>query len=118
MFMTSGLAMIIIAAEFLAGCVIGVAIVGLMLRSQLRLRLALRGAAFAGVALLIMAGVTNWAGEHAEFINDQRQDVTSWGEHLWLRNRLSAYQVPLCVGSSVLAAVLTSVFSMRSSREG
>jgi hypothetical protein len=117
MFMTSGMLMVIIVVEFLAGCVIGAAVVALIYRSQLRLGLALRGALIAGIALLLMAGVTGWAGEHLEFVNGQRQDVKSWGEHLWLRNRLSAYQLPLCIGSSIIAAVLTSVFSARNNRQ-
>jgi hypothetical protein len=116
MFMTSSMLMVIIVVEFFAGCVIGVAVVALMYRSQLRLGLALRGALIAGMALLLMAGVTGWAGWHVEFVNGQRQDVTSWGEHLWLRNRLSAYQLPLCIGSSIVAAVLTSVFWARNNR--
>ena len=117
MFVTSGMLMVIIAVKFLAGCIIGVVVVALLFRSKLRLRLTLRGAVFAGVAFLLMAGVCSWAGEHAEFINGQRQDVTSWGEHLWLRNRLSAYELPLCVGGSIAAATLTSVFSRRSSSQ-
>ena len=113
MFMTSGFAMTIIAVEFLAGCLIGLAVVALMLRSRLRSGIALRAAVFAGIALLLMAGLTGWAGAEVEFINGQRQDVTSWGEHLWLRNRLSIYQIPLCIGSSIVAAAVTFVFSRR-----
>jgi hypothetical protein len=115
MFMTSGIAIVIIVAEFLAGCVIGLVVVALMLRSKLHLRPALQGAVISGVVLLLMAGVTGWAGAHVEFLNGQRQDVTSWGEHLWLRNRLSEYQLPLCIGSSIVAAVLTSLLATRKS---
>jgi energy-coupling factor transporter transmembrane protein EcfT len=117
MFMTSGIAMVIIAVEFLAGGVIGIAVVALIFRSKLRVGLALRAALFAGLAFLAMAGASGWAGAQAEFINGQRQDVTSWGEHLWLRNRLSAYEIPLCIGSSIAAAALTSVFSRRTSSQ-
>jgi hypothetical protein len=58
MFTTSAQAMIIIALEFFAGCVIGLVVVAHILRSQLRLGVALRGAAIAGLALLLMSGLT------------------------------------------------------------
>jgi len=114
MFLTATIAIIIIAAEFVAGCVIGLVVIAVMRRSRLWFGLVLRAGVFAGLAFLAMAGVAGWAGEHAEFINGQRQDVTSWGEHLWLRNRLAEYQPFLCVGSSIVAAVVTSLFSRRS----
>jgi hypothetical protein len=117
MFMTSSIATIIIVVEFLAGCLIGLAVVAVMLRSRLRFGIALRAAVLAGFAILLMAGVTGWAGAHVEFINGQRQEVTSWGENLWLRNRLSAYQIPLCIGSSVVAAAVVSAVPKRTTSQ-
>lgn len=108
--------MMIIALEFFAGCIIGLAVVALILRSQLRFKIAIRGAILAGLALLLMSGLTGWAGAHVEMINGQRQDITSWGEHLWLRNHLSANQVPLSVGSSIIAALLIAISSKRADR--
>jgi hypothetical protein len=109
LFMTTGLAVILIVLRFAVGSVIGLAVVAVIYRSRIGVTLALRGALFAGAGFLIASGIVGWAGSHSAFQNGKRLDLAPWGEDLRLRNRIAENELVLCVSGSVLAALLAGV---------
>lgn len=109
MFIASEMAWVFIAIELLAGCVIGIAVLAMMYRSRLRLKVVMVGALVASVAFLFVSGIGGWADAHAEFVNGRRVDFASWGEDLRVRNFLAEDALPLATISSALAALLVGV---------
>jgi hypothetical protein len=117
MFMTPELAAFIIAFKFLTGAAIGTGAAVLLYRSRFRGWLTFRAALFGALAFLLTSYMGGWAGSHAALLNGHRVDFAPWGEDLRLRNFLAENELVLCVGSSVIAALLAGMrlSSVRSS---
>jgi hypothetical protein len=114
MFMTTGLALILITIKLFIGCVIGLAVAALIYRSPWAAGLATRAALLGGVAFLIASGISGWAGSHVAFQNGHRLDIAPWGEDLRLRNYIAEHELALCVASSSIAAIFAGVRIQRS----
>lgn len=104
MFMTPGLALILIALKFGLGAVIGLGTVALVYRARF-----VRGAVVGGVVFVLASGLAGWAGSHAAFANGRRLDVAPWGEDLWLRNRIADNETMICLVSTCGAALLAGM---------
>jgi len=109
MFMTSGLAIYLIALEFILGAVVGLVVAGRVYRSRFRLGLLIRAAVLGGVFFVFAVGVAGWADSETYFYNGQRLDVAPDGKSLWLRNRIAEHELSLAVLSSCSAALLAGL---------
>ena len=116
MFLTSTSAWIIIAAEFLFGCFVGVLVAAILKRSALTFRVATLAACIAGLALLLATGFVGWAGSHAVIENGHTTAVGPTGETLPLRTFVANNGYFICGGACILAAIATVFLSQERKR--
>lgn len=109
MFMTPGLAVVLIAMKLLFGALIGFVVARVAYRSRISNGLVIKGALFGGLAFLLASGVAGWAGSRAAFVNGHRLDIAPWGEDLWLRNRIAENEFGICLVSACSAALLSGM---------
>jgi hypothetical protein len=102
-----------IAAQFVAGSVIGMSAAFSAYRSRFSARLAVRGALLGGLAFLLMSGIAGWSESHAVYHNGRRMAMAPGGEDLRLRNFLAENRLALCVASSALASLLAGIRSSK-----
>jgi hypothetical protein len=111
MFLTSTSAWIIIVAEFLFGCLIGLLVAAILKRSKLTFGVATRAACVAGLTLLFAIGFVGWGGSNAVIENGHTTAVGNSGEVLPFRTFVAnnGYLIP--GGTCILAAVTTVLLS-------
>ena len=108
-FMTDGLAAILLGFKIVIGSLIGLIVAGIIYRSRFGFGIAVRGILLSSVAFLLVSGIAGWAGEHAAFQNGHRINVAPWGEDLRSRNLITENELMLCIVSSSGAACLAGL---------
>jgi hypothetical protein len=108
MFMTPGLAWILIAIKFIAGSVIGLIVAVLVYRKRL-----FRAAILSGFALIFASGLAGWADTRAIFEDGKRASFAPDGEDLRIRNFLVENELPIELVASCGAALLAGVGNRR-----
>jgi hypothetical protein len=111
MFMTIGIAAVLIFGKFLAGALIGASTAALIYRSRTTVRRVLRASFFAGTAFLFGAGLAGWADSHASFENGRRVEVAPWGEDLRFRNFIAENGLAISIALSAGVAAMINVGS-------
>jgi hypothetical protein len=101
MFLTSAIAWIIIVAEFVFGCFVGLLVAAILRRSNLPFGVATRAACIAGFALLLSIG----------FENGHATAVGPAGEVLPLRTLVAHNGYLIAGGACILAAITTVLLS-------
>jgi hypothetical protein len=109
MFETTGLVTVVILIRLLVGCVTGLAIAWLVLRSKLTLKAAVYAAIVSSVLFIVGSGLIGWASSHEAWLNGKRLDVAPWGEDLRWRNRIAENEALICFGPTALAAAAVSL---------
>ena len=111
MFLNSTSAWIIIVAEFLFGCLVGLLVAALLRRSSLTLGVATRTACIAGFALLLSFGFIGWASSSEVIENGHTTAVGPAGEVLPLRTLVANNGYIIAGGICILAATMTVLLS-------
>ncbi len=104
MFETTGFVAVVILIKFLVGCVTGLAIAWLALRSKLTLKASVCVAIVSSILFILASGLVGWAGSHEAWLDGKRLDVAPWGEDLRSRNRIAEHEALICFGPTALAA--------------
>jgi hypothetical protein len=106
---TAGLASIIIAAEFLLGSIVGLAVTAVIFRSRLRIRLAVIAMFCAGAVFICASGAAVWAGLSISFVEGHVIAAAPWSDCPRLANCIADNRLALCITSSVVTAAIPSL---------
>jgi hypothetical protein len=109
MYATAGLASIIIAAEFLLGSIVGLAVAAAIFRSRLRIRLAVIAMFCAGAVFVCASGVAVWADLSTSFVEGHVIASVPWANCPWLANCIADNRLALSIVSSVITATIASL---------
>jgi hypothetical protein len=101
---------IMIAAEFLLGSSVGLAVAAVIYRSRLRTRLAVSAMFCAGAAFLCASGVAGWANISKSFMEGHDVVAAPWANWPRLASYLSDNRLALCITSSVITAAISSLY--------
>jgi hypothetical protein len=105
---TAGLASIIIAAEFLLGSIVGLAVAAVIFRSGLRIRLAAIAMFCAGAVFICASGLAVWADLSTSFVEGHVIAAAPWSACPRLANCIADNRLALCITSSVITAAIAS----------
>jgi hypothetical protein len=106
---TAGLASIIIAAEFLLGSVVGLAVAAAICRSRLRIRLAVIAMFCAGVVFICASWIAVWADLSTLFVEGHVIATAPWSSCPQLANCIADNRLSLCIASSAVTAAMASL---------
>ena len=104
MFITTGMATIMILAKLLVGFLAGLVVAWVVLRSRMTLKAAVLAAIASAFLFILASGFVGWASSHEAWLNGKRLDVAPWGEDLRWRNRIAENEALICFVPSALAA--------------
>lgn len=106
---TAGLASIIIAAEFLLGSFVGLAVAAVIFRSRLRIRLAIIAMFCAGAVFVYASWVAVWADLSTSFVEGHVIAAAPWSNCPQLANCIADNRLALCITSSAVTAAIASL---------
>ena len=106
---TAGLASIIIAAEFLLGSIVGLAVTAVILRSRLKTRLAVIAMFCAGAVFICASGVAVWADLSTSFVEGHVIAAAPWSNCPRLANCIADNRLALCLASSAVSAAIAGL---------
>jgi hypothetical protein len=109
MFATAGLASIIIAAEFLLGSIVGLAVAAVIFRSRLRIRLAVIAMSCAGAVFICASGVAVWADLSISFVEGHVIAAAPWSNCPQLANCIADNRLALSIASGAITAAIASL---------
>jgi hypothetical protein len=106
---TIGLASIIIAAEFLLGSIVGLAVAAAIYRSRLRIKLAIIAMFCAGAVFICASWIAVWADLSTSFVEGHVIAAAPWSNCPQLANCIADNRLVLCIASSAVTAVVASL---------
>jgi uncharacterized membrane protein YeaQ/YmgE (transglycosylase-associated protein family) len=99
--------------EIVAGALIGVLAAALLYRRRLSARIYLANIGVSIVGYVAGGMLSEWADGHMEIVDGRRMDITSWGEHLWMRNRLAENAQLVAVACALAPILILFLFIRR-----
>jgi hypothetical protein len=106
---TTGLASIIIAAEFLLGSIVGLAVAAVIYRSRLRIKLATIAMFCAGAVFICASWIAVWADLSTSFVEGHVIAAAPWSNCPHLANCIADNRLVLCIASSAVTAAIASL---------
>jgi hypothetical protein len=94
---TAGLASIIIAAEFLLGSIVGLAVAAAIFRSRLRIWLAVFAMSCAGVVFICASGIAVWADLSTSFVEGHVIAAAPWSNYPRMANCIADNRLAHCL---------------------
>src|SRR5271170_4441438 len=111
MSVTTGLASLISAVEFLLGSIVGLAVAAVIFRAGLTIRLAVSAMFCAGAVFLSASWIAGWADVSTSFVGDHTVATAPWAYCPRFASCLADNRLVLCITSSVITAAIASLYS-------
>jgi len=106
---TAGLASIIIAAEFLLGSIVGLAVAAAIHRSRLRSSIAIIAMFCAGAVFICASWIAVWADLSTSLVEGHVIAAAPWSICPQLANCIADNRLALCIVSSAVSAAIASL---------